>query len=225
MTEGTGRGFTLQTPPRAYHCGEFCRDASSTAGNGGSSGISSSCGSAEGPAGSSCETSPDMYWLGMKGLGEAKNGVDPALKGTQKPQGSGGHCLVWGGIVWGSSSWEHRRGKLWELWSAGEGHSRSASSGLGEEKGVKGRVPPFHLCARSYPGGLKEGSWQWDSEGGESICDGLWGTGALREGGTPPNLLGGGGESTLLPTLPRSYLWKGELSLSGTIIMLLSTLG
>lgn len=86
-------------------------------------------------------------------------------------------------------------------------------------------MPPFQLCARSYPGGLKAASWQWDSEGGDSICDGLWGAGALREGGTPPNLLWGGGVSTLPPSLPHSYLGKGELSLSGTIIMLLSTAG
>lgn len=90
---------------------------------------------------------------------------------------------------------------------------------------MQGRVPPFHLCARSYPGDLKEGSWQCDSEGGESICDGLWGAGALREEGTPPTLLGGGGVSTLPPNLPQSYLWKGEVSLSETIIMLLSTAG
>lgn len=36
-------------------------------------------------------------------------------------------------------------------------------------------VPLFHLCASSYPGVPKAGSWQWDSEGDESICDGLWG--------------------------------------------------
>lgn len=58
----------LLTPPRAYHRGELCSCPSSTAGNGGSSGISSSRGSTEGPPGSSCETSPGMYWLGMKGL-------------------------------------------------------------------------------------------------------------------------------------------------------------
>lgn len=55
---------------------------------------------------------------------------------------------------------------------------------------MQGRVPPFQLCARSYPGVLKAGSWQWDSEGSmargdERIGDGLWG-GALREGGNTP---------------------------------------
>lgn len=75
----------------------------------------------------------------------------------------------------------------WEHWSAGDGCSRC---GVGGRKGVQGRVPPFQLCARSYPGVLKAGSWQWDSEGSmargdERIGDGLWG-GALREGGNTP---------------------------------------
>lgn len=72
-------------------------------------------------------------------------------------------------------------------------------------KGCRAGCPPFQLCqlcATSYPGGLKTGSWQWDSEGDESIDDELWGTGALREGGTSLTLLGGGGVSTL----PCSYL-------------------
>lgn len=167
-----------------------------------------------------------MYWLGMKGLERAKNGVDPAHQGTHQPQGIGGTLLgLWGAgvgllLLGGAES-----RALGGLVSAGDGHSRSASLGLWGEKGVQGRVPPFHLCARSYPGDLKEGSWQWDSEGGDSICDGLWGAGALREEGTPLTLLGAGGVSTLPHNLPHSYLWKGEVSLSGTIIMLLSTVG
>lgn len=47
-----------------------------------------------------------------------------------------------------------------------------------------------------------------------------------ERGEHPLTLLGGGGVPTLPPTLPCSYLWKGELSLSGTIMfMLLSTVG
>lgn len=47
-----------------------------------------------------------------------------------------------------------------------------------------------------------------------------------RGGEHPLTLLGGRGVPTLPPTLPCSYLWKGELSLSGTIMfMLLSTVG
>lgn len=66
---GTERGFSLLTPPRAYQRGGLCSEASSTAWNEGSSGISSSCGSTEGPADSSCGTSPGIPRLGMKGLG------------------------------------------------------------------------------------------------------------------------------------------------------------
>lgn len=59
--------------------------------------------------------------------------------------------------------------------------------------------------------------------GDGSIGDGLWGGGALRGGWEHPlTLLRGAG----VPTLPCSYLWKGELCLSGTIMLkLLSTAG
>lgn len=134
--EGTGRGFPLLTSPRAYHRGELCSDASSTAWNGGSSGISSSCGSAEGPAGSSCETSPDMYWLGMKGLGRAKNGVDPApLKVL------GEHCLVCGGWCGAPPP-----GSTGEQSTGSTGQLRMATPGLpawgcGGKKGCRAGCP------------------------------------------------------------------------------------
>lgn len=46
-----------------------------------------------------------------------------------------------------------------------------------------------------------------------------------ERGENPRPRWGGRGVSTLSPTLPCSYLWKGEVSLSGAIMMLLSTVG
>lgn len=51
------------------------------------------------------------------------------------------------------------------------------------------------------------------------------GSRSTQRGGNTPDPAGGGGVSSLPPTLPCSYLWKGEVSLSGTIMMLLSTAG
>lgn len=126
-------------------------------------------------------------------------------QGTHQPQGIEGTLLgLWGAGVGLLLVGAQESRALGALVSWGR-PLQVCQPGVVGVKGVQGRVPPFHLCARSYPGDLKEGSWQWDSEGGDSICDGLWGAGALREEGTPPTLLGGGGVS-ILPPRPATLL-------------------